>query len=118
MTPPTPDQAGRTPVSMLYITCGSPDEAASIARTVVGERLAACANIIGAMRSVYWWQGKVSEDEETVLILKTTAERVGVLTERVKALHSYDLPCVVEIPLSGGGNAAYLDWIASETADA
>jgi periplasmic divalent cation tolerance protein len=102
---------------MLYITCGSGDEATMIARTVVEERLAACGNIIDAMRSIYRWEGKVSEDEETVLILKTTAERVETLTARVKALHSYDLPCVVEIPL-GGGNAAYFDWIAAETVDA
>jgi len=103
---------------MIYITCGSRDEATKIARIIVEERLAACANIIDAMRSVYWWQGKVTEDDETVLIFKTTAERVGALTERVKALHSYELPCVVEIPLGNGGNAAYLDWIAAETADA
>ncbi len=102
---------------MIYVTCGSRDEAAKIARAVVGERLAACANIIDGMRSIYWWQGSVSEDDEIVLILKTTAERAGELTERVKQLHSYDVPCVVEIPLAGG-NAAYLDWIVAETADA
>lgn len=101
------------PTSMIYITCGSHDEAIKIARTAVEERLAACANIIGDMRSVYWWQDKIVEDDEIVLILKTTAEKVAALTERVKALHSYDLPCVVEIPLRGG-NAAYLDWIAAE----
>ena len=102
--------------SMIYITCGSKDEATTIARTLVEERLAACANIIDGMRSVYWWRGSVTEDDEIVVILKTTADRVGALTERVKVLHSYDLPCVVEIPL-GGGNAAYLDWIAAETAE-
>ena len=101
------------PTSMIYITCGSHDEAINIARTAVEERLAACANIIGDMRSVYWWQDKIVEDDDIVLILKTTAEKVAALTERVKALHSYDLPCVVEIPLRGG-NAAYLDWIAAE----
>ena len=102
--------------SMIYITCGSREEATEIARSVVEERLAACANIIGGMRSVYWWEGSVSEDDETVLILKTTSEKVATLTERVKALHSYTLPCVVEIPLDGG-NAAYFEWIAAETAD-
>ena len=102
--------------SMIYITCGSREEATEIARSVVEERLAACANIIGGMRSVYWWEGSVSEDDETVLILKTTSEKVATLTERVKALHSYTLSCVVEIPL-GGGNAAYFEWIAAETAD-
>ena len=101
---------------MIYITCGSREEATEIARSVVEERLAACANIIDGMRSVYWWEGSVSEDDETVLILKTTSEKVATLTERVKALHSYTLPCVVEIPL-GGGNAAYFEWIAAETAD-
>jgi len=103
--------------SMVYITCESAGEAAAIARTVVAERLAACGNIIDGMRSVYWWEGEVTEGTETVLILKTTAARVAALTERVKALHSYDLPCVVEIPLTGG-NAAYFDWIAAATADA
>lgn len=88
-----------------------------IARAVVEERLAACANIIDRMRSVYRWEDKVTEGEEAVLILKTTTEKVAALTERVKALHSYDLPCVVEIPL-GGGNAAYFDWIATETVGA
>jgi periplasmic divalent cation tolerance protein len=103
--------------SLIYITCGSRDEATTIARAVVEERLAACANIIDGMHAIYWWEGKVAEDEETVLILKTTADRVGTLTGRVQALHSYDLPCVVEIPLGSGGNTAYLDWIAAETAE-
>jgi len=101
---------------MIYVTCGSRDEALAIARTVVGERLAACANIIDGMSSLYWWQGRISEDAETVLLFKTTAQHVAALTERVKALHSYDVPCVVEVPL-GGGNAAYFDWIEAETAD-
>ena len=102
-------------VSMIYVTCGTHEEATAIARTLVEERLAACANIIAGMRSVYRWQGRVCEDEEVVVILKTTADKVAEVTERVKALHSYDLPCVVEIPL-GGGNGAYLDWIVAETA--
>ncbi len=103
--------------SMIYVTCGSPEEAGKIARAVVEERLAACANILGAMRSVYRWEGQVTEDDEVVLILKTKAEKVAALSGRVKELHSYDVPCVVEIPL-GGGNAAYFDWIVAETSDA
>lgn len=117
MTSASPQNHG-APASLIYITCGSRDEAATIARTIVEERLAACANIIDTMRSMYWWQGTVTEDDETVLILKTTPQKVKALTGRVMALHSYDLPCVVEIPLGDGGNAAYLDWIAAETADA
>ena len=106
------DDANRA--SMIYVTCGSRDEANAIARAVVADRLAACANIIDGMRSVYWWQGELSEDDETVLIFKTAAARVAELTERIKALHSYDVPCVVEIPL-GTGNADYFAWIADET---
>lgn len=100
---------------MVYVTCGSREEALILARSVVTERLAACANILDGMHSIYWWQGEISEDDETVVVFKTAAQRVAALTERILALHSYDVPCVVEIPL-GGGNAAYFDWIAAETA--
>ena len=99
---------------MAYVTCGSEDEARAIARAVVGERLAACANIIPGMRSLFRWQGEVREDAETVLILKTQRGRFSALTARVVALHSYDVPCVVEIPLSDG-HPDFLDWIAGET---
>ncbi len=99
---------------MAYVTCGSEEEARIIARTVVGERLAACANVIPGMRSVYRWQGEVCEDSETVLVFKTRHAKFAELSKRVVALHSYDVPCVVEIPL-GGGHPAYLDWIVAET---
>jgi len=105
-----PDRA----VSMIYVTCGSVNEARAIGDAVVRERLAACANIIEGMRSIYWWQGAVEEGAETVLILKTAAANVPTLNDRVKALHSYDVPCIAEIPL-GGGNADYLDWIVAES---
>lgn len=99
--------------SMIYVTCGSVNEARKIGDAVVRERLAACANIIEGMRSLYWWEDDVQEDTETVLILKTRAEHVPELSERVRALHSYDVPCVVEIPL-GRGNPDYFAWIAAE----
>jgi periplasmic divalent cation tolerance protein len=101
-------------VGMIYVTCGSVNEAREIGDAVVRERLAACANIIEGMRSIYWWQGAVEEGAETVLILKTAVANVPSLSERVKALHSYDVPCIAEIPL-GGGNADYLDWIVTES---
>ena len=66
------------------------------------------------MRSMYWWQDAVQEDAEVVLIAKTRAQLLDRLTERVKALHSYDCPCVVGVPI-GGGNDAFLDWIGTET---
>ena len=101
---------------MAYVTCGSEDEARAIARAVLGERLAACANVIPGMRSLYSWQGEVREDVETVLILKTRRAKFSALAARVVALHSYDVPCVVEIPL-GDGHPDYLGWIAAETDD-
>lgn len=102
-------------VSMIYVTCGSVNEARRIADTVVRERLAACANIIDGMRSVYWWEGEVQEGAETVLILKTAAANVPILSERLRDLHSYDVPCIAEIPL-GRGNEDYFDWIIAESA--
>jgi periplasmic divalent cation tolerance protein len=99
---------------LVYMTAASRDEAKKIGRTLVEERLAACANVIDGMESVYWWQGKLTEDREAVLIAKTRAELVPTLTERVKALHSYAVPCVVALPILQG-NPAYLDWLAAET---
>ena len=100
--------------TMIYVTCSDEAEAGRIGRAVVEERLAACANIIAGMRSLHWWDGVVQEAGEVVLIAKTRAERVAALTARVKALHSYDVPCVVALPLTGG-NADYFAWIEAET---
>lgn len=99
----------------IYMTAGSLDEARDIGRTLVEERLAACVNILEGMRSLYRWDGGVEEDEEVVLIAKTRASLVDTLTDRVKAVHSYDCPCVVALPITGG-NPAFLDWIKLETA--
>jgi periplasmic divalent cation tolerance protein len=97
-----------------YMTAGSRDEARTIARALVEERLAACCNLLDGMTSVYRWQGEIQEDAEVVVIAKTRAELVERLTARVQALHSYDVPCVVALPVSGG-NPAFLDWIAAES---
>lgn len=100
---------------LCYITAGSRDEAKKIGRALVEERLVACANVIDGMESVYWWQGKLTEDREAVLIVKTRAELVAAVTARVKALHSYTVPCVVSLPILDG-NPAYLEWLTAETA--
>lgn len=103
-----------TVASMVYVTCGSLDQARQIARSVVEERLAACANIIDGMHAVFRWEGVVQEGEEVIFILKTRSVNVAALSARVKELHSFEVPCVVEIPL-GGGNSDYFDWIANES---
>ena len=99
---------------LIYITASSDEEARTIARTLVEERLAACANILGRIGSVYWWEGELQEDDEVALIVKSTDALVPRIVERVKALHSYDCPCVVALPIAAG-NAAFLDWIGAET---
>ncbi len=99
-----------------YITVASKEEAERIARTLVEERLAASANLIEGMRSVYRWRGAIEQAAEIIVIAKTRGDLLQPLTERVRALHSYECPCVVGLPVLGG-NPDYLEWIASETLD-
>ncbi len=99
----------------VYVMAASPAEARRIGRAAVGERLAACANILPGLRSIYWWEGKVAEGRETVLVLKTRAARLDALIARVRALHSYECPAIVALPIVAGSKP-YLDWIAAETA--
>lgn len=98
----------------IYITCKDRSEAMRLGRVLVEERLAACANVLDGMTSLYWWKGEVVEDQETILILKTTADLVEALSQKVQALHSYEVPCVVALPILGG-NPDYLQWIDTET---
>ncbi|WP_353859183.1 divalent-cation tolerance protein CutA [Azospirillum formosense] len=98
-----------------YITAGSRDEARRIGRALVEERLAACANIFDGMTSIYRWQDAIEEAGETVLIAKTRAELFEPLAARVRELHSYEVPCVVELTV-GRGNPGYLDWLRDATA--
>lgn len=101
----------------VYVTASSRREALDIGRAVVEERLAACANIMDGMRSIYWWDGKVEEAGEAAMVLKTTEGLLPALIQRVKVLHSYECPCIVALPIEAG-NPDYLDWIARETASA
>jgi periplasmic divalent cation tolerance protein len=104
-------------VCSCYITAGSRDEALKIGCALVEERLAACANLIEGVTSIYRWEGAIQQDAEVALLVKTRMEFVPRLAERVGALHSYDCPCVVALPIEGG-NPAFLDWIVAETAPA
>jgi periplasmic divalent cation tolerance protein len=99
---------------LCYVTCRDRDEAIRIGRTVVVERLAAAANVLGDTVSIYRWGGELHEKPETALVLKTRAELAERLVARVRALHSYECPCLLVLPVSGG-NPAYLDWIGAET---
>lgn len=100
---------------LAYVTASDETEAEKIGRVLIEERLAACANVMGPITSVYRWQGKVQRDREVVLLLKTAERHVPALTERVTELHSYECPCVVAWPLTGG-NPEFLAWIETQTA--
>lgn len=100
-------------VCLIYVTASDNAEAESIGRAIVEERLAACANIIPGMRSLYWWEGQVETGAETVLILKTRRDLADRVVDRVKALHSYACPCAIVLPVQAG-NPDYLDWIGAE----
>jgi periplasmic divalent cation tolerance protein len=100
-------------VMFVYVTTGDAAEALSIGRAAVAARLAACANIVAGMRSIYWWEGKVREGEESVLVLKTSDTQLEPLIARVKELHSYDCPCIEALPVLGGYQP-FLDWVEQE----
>ncbi|MDI6818128.1 MAG: divalent-cation tolerance protein CutA [Methanothermobacter thermautotrophicus] len=99
--------------TLIYITAASVDEAASIGRKLVEERLGACVNIIPSIRSIYHWEGSMEEDEESALIVKTSHELTPQIIKRVRELHSYDNPCIISIPITGGSRD-YLEWLDDE----
>lgn len=99
---------------MVYVTAPSKDEALKIGRSLVTEGLAACANVLPGMHSIYRWQGAIEEADEAVLILKTCVELAERALARVKALHSYEVPCAVVYNMAKG-LPAYLEWIDVST---
>jgi periplasmic divalent cation tolerance protein len=106
--------AAETRVCAVFTTAPDAEVAATLARTLVGERLAACVNVLPGARSIYRWQGQVQEDSEVVLVIKTAMNRAEALAARINDLHPYDLPEVLVLPVTGGSRP-YLDWITTET---
>jgi periplasmic divalent cation tolerance protein len=98
----------------IYITTKDKKEACKIGKVLVRERLAACVNIIPNMNSFYWWEGKLQDDRECVLIAKTKSSLVKKLIAKVKKVHSYTCPCVICLPVVEA-NPTYLNWIDKET---
>jgi periplasmic divalent cation tolerance protein len=98
---------------VVLVTAPSAEKAAELGRAAVSERLAACANVVPGIRSIYRWEGKVQDEPEVLLILKTTRARFEALRERVLALHPYRVPEVLALPVEAGSEA-YLEWIAGE----
>jgi periplasmic divalent cation tolerance protein len=104
-----------TDARVVLVTAPDAEAAARLARALVEERLAACGNVVPAIRSIYRWEGSVHDEGEALLVLKTRAARVDALRARVLELHPYQVPEVLVLPVEAGSEA-YLAWIAAETA--
>ena len=98
---------------LVYITTRDEDEARKIGKALVEEKLVACVNI-HPIKSIYRWEGKVQAEDEAAMLVKTRAELVDRVIERVKALHSYQVPCIVSFSIDKG-NPDYLEWIGEST---
>lgn len=103
-------------VSVLLCTC-PPQAADDLAVALLERRLVACVNAIAGVASRYRWKGKVERDDETLLVLKTTAERVPEVIAALEELHPYDVPELLALPVAEGA-ASYLNWVREETAPA
>jgi periplasmic divalent cation tolerance protein len=100
---------------VVLVTAGAAEEAGRLARTLVEERLAACVNVVGPIRSIYRWQGAVEDAAEYLLLVKARSADIDAVERRVRALHSYELPEIIALPLRAG-SPPYLAWLADGTA--
>ncbi|MDP9128640.1 MAG: divalent-cation tolerance protein CutA [Pseudomonadota bacterium] len=98
----------------IHITFATPAEAERVAQALVNEKMAACVHLIPGIRSIYRWQGQMQQTEEILLVATTRAELFEPLRKFVKALHSYDCPCIVAFPVFAG-HPPYLEWVVQET---
>ena len=99
---------------VVLVTCGSEEEATKIGNSLIEERLAACVNMISPVRSIYRWEGKIWDEKEWMLIIKTQKKRFEDLEKKVKSLHSYSVPEIVALPIVEG-SASYLNWLEEMT---
>jgi periplasmic divalent cation tolerance protein len=95
---------------LVLISCANEEQGASLARVLVEERLAACVNLVREVRSIYRWQGKIEDDRETLLLVKTRKTILSRLERRVRELHSYDVPEIMALSFESGAKP-YLDWL-------
>lgn len=100
----------------IVVMCTCPDEAVAgrIARVLVEEKLAACVNRVPGLRSTYSWEGAIQDEPEVLLVIKSTGARFEALELRIRALHPYELPEIIALPVAGGSPAC-LDWVARQT---
>jgi periplasmic divalent cation tolerance protein len=100
--------------TVVFVTVSSREEGDRLARALVEERLAGCVNRVGAVRSIYRWQGRVEESDEELLIIKTRQDLFDRLRQRVLELHSYTVPEIIALPITDG-NEGYLNWLKEQT---
>ncbi len=98
---------------VVFITTPA-DKAEELARSLVESRLAGCVNIVDKVKSIYWWEGMIKDDSESLLIVKTSTKKVEELIKEVKQGHGYDIPEVISMAVAEG-NPDYLDWLDKET---
>ena len=101
-------------ISIVLITAGTEEEAARIGLTLVEERLAACANLVPRIRSIYRWKGQICDQQEFLIIVKTRTSLFQDLEKRVRELHSYEVPEIISFPVARG-LPQYLEWVNMET---
>ena len=99
---------------VVLVTCGSEEEALKIAHSLVESHLAACVNLVSPIRSIYRWEGKIWDEKEWLLIIKTQGKKFDELKTRVKSLHSYAVPEIISLPIVEG-SSSYLSWIRENT---
>lgn len=103
--------------ALVFVTAGNQEQAALIAHALVGERMAACVNLLGPIRSIYRWRGAVQDESEYLMLIKTRASMVARVERKVRELHSYEVPEVIAVSITGGSKP-YLDWLIDSTATA
>ncbi len=100
-------------IFIVYVTCRDEEEARTISLSLLERHLVACANIF-PIKSLYWWNGKIEDDFEVGVIMKTQKTHIDTIISEVKSLHSYEVPCIEFLPISNG-NPDYTKWIIQET---
>ncbi|KZX16490.1 divalent-cation tolerance protein CutA [Methanobrevibacter cuticularis] len=100
-------------IALIYITTSNEEEALKIGSKMVKERLAACCNVIKDMKSIYWWENKIANDNESILLLKTLDKNVDKIIQKVEEIHSYENPCILALPIIKSSDS-YLKWIEEE----
>ena len=98
-------------MTLIYITCKDDEEAVKISKHLLEKKLIACSNM-HPIRSMYWWEGKIQDEKETVIIAKTLEKNYGKIKEEVSKLHSYDVPCILKIDAEA--NESYDKWVNDE----